>query len=405
MSRLEALIFETSRKAPQRMLAALLRRKLTDAGAPDPEGGATVMAEHIFAKTGQPFRWSAESPNAGVSIEVTPEETAELMAEISRFNEEVVPVALQKARRKTAQSVVRQILKRWQNQQDDIFQQQANFELLVHSWWGEAIDLLRIMLMSSREAGDAFLRRQRRRKTDANQLRDGLLTRLHARACQVGGEILVLLEAGYPDGAFARWRTLHEITVVAFLIAEHGDPLAERYLAHEAVDLEKTATALDRVRDAMGEKRLYARDRARTRRNFEAALAKYGRGFADQYGWAAGLRDGKRCTFDDLETLAGRGSLRLHYKFASDAVHAGQRGIRHALSGPPSEDFILAGPSNKGLQEAGVQTAFTLTALTSLLMPRGVTIKAMVELETFVILRDKATKAFSQTAQMLDAES
>ena len=75
------------------------------------------------------------------------------------------------------------------------------------------------------------------------------------------------------------------------------------------------------------------------------------------------------------------------------------------MSGPPREDLILAGPSNKGLQEAGVQTAFTLTALTSLLMPRGVTIKSMVELETFVILREKASKAFSQSAQMLDRET
>jgi len=34
----------------------------------------------------------------------------------------------------------------------------------------------------------------------------------------------------------ARWRTLHEINVVITLIAEDGDELAERYLAHDIVE-------------------------------------------------------------------------------------------------------------------------------------------------------------------------
>ncbi|WP_217430933.1 DUF5677 domain-containing protein [Sphingomonas bacterium] len=49
---------------------------------------------------------------------------------------------------------------------------------------------------------------------------------LHARACQVVFEIITLMENGLADGAMARWRTLHEITVVATILAEHGEELA-----------------------------------------------------------------------------------------------------------------------------------------------------------------------------------
>ncbi|NJM53745.1 MAG: hypothetical protein HC846_10380 [Blastocatellia bacterium] len=63
-----------------------------------------------------------------------------------------------------------------------------------------------------------------------------VLLSLYARACLVSSEILVLLKAGFPDGSHARWRTLHEIAVVAMFIEKHGKEVAERYLLHEYVE-------------------------------------------------------------------------------------------------------------------------------------------------------------------------
>ena len=53
-----------------------------------------------------------------------------------------------------------------------------------------------------------------------------LLIRL-VRACQVTDEIICLLENGFADGAMARWRTLHEIAVVAVVISQHGENLCD----------------------------------------------------------------------------------------------------------------------------------------------------------------------------------
>ena len=41
----------------------------------------------------------------------------------------------------------------------------------------------------------------------------GVFLRQHAHACRISGEIIHLLEGGYPDAALARWRTLYETVV------------------------------------------------------------------------------------------------------------------------------------------------------------------------------------------------
>ena len=53
------------------------------------------------------------------------------------------------------------------------------------------------------------------------------------------------MESGRAYGAMARWRILHEINVVITLIAEHGDELAGRYLAHEIVESARALAVYD----------------------------------------------------------------------------------------------------------------------------------------------------------------
>jgi len=53
------------------------------------------------------------------------------------------------------------------------------------------------------------------------------LARLYGRACQIGRKIELLLSNGFADGAEARWRTLHELTVVACFIYKHGEETAK----------------------------------------------------------------------------------------------------------------------------------------------------------------------------------
>jgi len=67
-------------------------------------------------------------------------------------------------------------------------------------------------------------------------------------------EIAVLLRSGYADGAHARWRTLHEISVVAALLKEHGEELAERWWCHVAVESLRGANQFNRYAHLLGER-------------------------------------------------------------------------------------------------------------------------------------------------------
>lgn len=55
------------------------------------------------------------------------------------------------------------------------------------------------------------------------------LRQLYIRSCQVYYEVFVLVSSGLADGAWARWRTLYELGIIATFIAENGEDAAKRY--------------------------------------------------------------------------------------------------------------------------------------------------------------------------------
>jgi len=59
---------------------------------------------------------------------------------------------------------------------------------------------------------------------------------IHGRACQIYNEILCLLKSGYTDGAFARWRSLFELSVYAMFIRKENNEVAVAYMAQANTD-------------------------------------------------------------------------------------------------------------------------------------------------------------------------
>src|SRR6266700_848387 len=88
------------------------------------------------------------------------------------------------------------------------------FERRLRNRWGRALDLYELTLVCCHEWGGEFNERHRSAAATEQDHAFEVLTRLHARACLTASEILALLETGHAVGAEARWRTLHEITVV-----------------------------------------------------------------------------------------------------------------------------------------------------------------------------------------------
>lgn len=68
----------------------------------------------------------------------------------------------------------------------------------------------------SLEAGEKKKTKLKNVVNDENFFKHDALIQMHARALQISNEILVLLKSGYADGAYSRWRTLHELTVLSY---------------------------------------------------------------------------------------------------------------------------------------------------------------------------------------------
>ena len=66
-------------------------------------------------------------------------------------------------------------------------------------------------------------------KDDPEDTKQDMIDGLHGKGCATAAGILVLLRAGFADGALARWRSLYEVELIAHFIADHGLSTAERY--------------------------------------------------------------------------------------------------------------------------------------------------------------------------------
>nr|MDC2855757.1 DUF5677 domain-containing protein [Ningiella sp. W23] len=90
-------------------------------------------------------------------------------------------------------------------------------------YWGATFNLFDFYIASYLDIASMY--REFVLKTDdCLDLRFVALTQLHAKSVLVLREIQALIEAGYPDGAMTRWRTLHELAVCSCVIFESKNP-------------------------------------------------------------------------------------------------------------------------------------------------------------------------------------
>ncbi|MFQ5796205.1 MAG: DUF5677 domain-containing protein [Candidatus Bipolaricaulia bacterium] len=239
----------------------------------------------------------------------------------------------------------------------------------VHEIWSKPLDLLEMLLGVSLEAGADFNEHFRPIASQENDLVFEVLTRLHARGCQVGSEILTLLRNGFADGAHARWRTLHEITVVAQFINKYGNDVAERYLCHAAVIDYKRVSKYQEHCAVLGYSPLSQEEIDEIKSRRDKMIERFGVAFRHTYGWAAEVLGKEKPTFKQIEQEIGIQHLRPFYQLANINIHAGSKSAAFRLGSPPGDTRLLvAGPSIFGLGEPGQNTALSINQLTVTLL-------------------------------------
>jgi hypothetical protein len=192
----------------------------------------------------------------------------------------------------------------------------------------------------------------------------------------------------------ARWRTLHEIAVVAAVISRHGEDIAKRYLAHQAIESKRAMRKYLGCCQQLGYKPLPAREIMKVQKAYDVAIAKYGEEFKADYGWAAEHLKKKRPTFADLEAEAGRAEMRSHYQMGNDNVHAGIKSMYVRLGLVGNYDGLLSGRSNGGLMDPGQNAADTLTQISIIACSSEPNFDDVVVADMMRMLRDEIPRSF-----------
>ena len=282
------------------------------------------------------------------------------------------------------------------------------FEERLQRRWGPALDLYECVRVSCQEAGEDFVERSSQ-QADGPDPKLAALTLLHARACLVASEVQSLLRSGHAAGAQARWRTLHELAVIAFLLGKHDSDLSERFLQHRQVERHKDAVHYQQSCEALGYPPFSDEEMAEIQQQRDEVVTRYGPSYNNDWGWAAPLLlANERPNFRALEELAGLQHFRPWFRLSSHGVHSGATGAIHIRDFYGRGTAMLAGPSNADLADPGNGALISLHQVTVALLahggPNGPQAQDLLTLKAISNLLDQAQQTFLQIHQALEAE-
>lgn len=282
----------------------------------------------------------------------------------------------------------------------------SQFQERLRNTWRRPFQLFELFVNIATEAGADFNGQFRKDAVCSDDAVFEALTRLHARACQIASEVLVLLRSGYADGAHARWRSLHEIAVVTYAIREGGQELAERYLLHDTIQRYKLAKKAYEFRDRINEEPISLGELNRLRSKYDQLIAKFGKSFKADCGWAASLNKSEPTTITELEEHIGLDHMRPYYRMASDNVHANSHSTYFRLGlGTTANNVLLAGSSNFGLADPGHSTAISLNQVTQVLLATRSTLDHAVTMKILKAMVDEIGSAFQEVHFELEARA
>ena len=393
---------------PKQTLASLIEKKLAAQGVKLSTRQRELLAKQIMQGGKDTFRlrtwkwWDRRH----VTLEFTPQDIEQIERKFTEVVENRLPDLIQTATEDMSRDVLAYLKRTWPAESRLQRRELAGFRKRLYDRWKVPLEGLRMLLTMSRELGDS-VSREIRQCPDASARKHliEVVTRSHARACQIVEEILCLLEGGFSDGAMARWRTLHEIAVVASFVAAHGEDLAERYVLHQAVESKRAADDYQKCQPRLGYEPLAEKEIKAVQKAYNAVIAKFGPNFGKgDYGWAGHHLGCARPTFKEIESAARIDHLRAHYRMASHNVHANPKGVFFKLGMLAESQVLLAGPSNAGLTEPGQCAALSLAQVSMTLAMLQPTFDNTVALQMIAQLVHEIPEAFANEHDRLAAD-
>lgn len=241
----------------------------------------------------------------------------------------------------------------------------------LYTDYKKGFDYLQIFIDLNKYCGKRILEEFEKNSRIKERKKLFLLIRLQSRACQIATEIQTLLKYGYPDGAIARWRTLHEMSVVFSVLIENPFELTEMFGDYEIVEKNKQARDLEEHRHKLNWPPLSKKQLKNLKEHTEIINKKYDKEFFKSYGWTINILPKGKRNFKELEKLAKLDYMRPFYSWSNDNVHSGISGLVSRIgqveSGKTSY-LGFAGPSFYGFADPVQFTTTSLYTITSQLL-------------------------------------
>ncbi|MEM7703456.1 MAG: DUF5677 domain-containing protein [Pseudomonadota bacterium] len=366
--------------------------------------GAKALAAHMLEKGNQEFHFEDEADDQlDITIEVSADDIALLEKQADDLIGEL-PAVIDKLAREQALDMLDHYRAEWFRYRRSEERQFAAFKWRLEARWGDAFDDLRLLVDLCSDEGEKERARLSKSKAKQPPVARHALVQLHVRACQVAREILTLIENGFADGAMARWRTLHEIEIIALLLHDGGDELAQRYFDHQVVTRRKAANLHQSTCEISDAIPLSKRQITDIEKDYTRALALYGKEFAGDYGWASKYLGNSNPRFANLVERAGAEASKTEYKYASYNVHASSTALTVRVGALEGHSVLSAGSTNAGFHKPAQKTAQSILLISTLLSSRLRSIDHAMLLHALVRLRDEAIEKFEKAAQQLLAD-
>lgn len=189
-----------------------------------------------------------------------------------------------------------------------------------------------------------------------------VMQHIHGRALQEFLEIITLMKNGFADGAYARWRSMYELSIIASFIVQHGENVAKKFYEASETD--------------------------------------------DRYEWARESNifsaKKKHITFNDIQKACDINSdvWKRQYDLANKTVHASPQGTFGRLYNMGTHPVIPVGRSDYGITTPGEHSAISLAQISAMfftLFPESDTIIQMHNINHWIdVIREAYFKTHDE---------
>ena len=402
MSSLQSALEDWLQDVPIALLADVIEEKLAHSGVNTSRRDIEFIASRIVERDTDSIRlnrwriWERKD----VESTFTEDDEAAIESQIDAFIESI-PEILETVRPTIAEQIGAELEKSWKNESRIQLREIKGFRNRLYNEWCAPIEKLKMLLTIAIEHGGYATHELRESSGKNSEALVEVLTRSHARACQIANEIIHLIEGGFADGALARWRSLHEAVVVSIFISSHGEEIAKRYLDHEIVESMRGLKEYTRIYRQLGYEEVSPSERADLAAEYERVIKEYGRGFKGAYGWASDPKWNLNPRFADIERCVDMEHMRGHYRMASHGVYANPKSIMFKIGLANKLNVLLAGPTNTGFADPGHLTAIAITQISSVLCSLLSTFDNIVILDIMMKLADEIGELFVEVQERL----